>query len=108
MTVRINHELCNGCGRGEESLCMAVCPGNLLYKNTENKAVIRDSNDCWDCAACVKECPNQAIEMYLPVAIGGRGSTLTAKVLENKTLWELKKVNGEREIIEVRNYIDPS
>ncbi|WP_408955591.1 4Fe-4S dicluster domain-containing protein [Natroniella sp. ANB-PHB2] len=102
MSVRINHKLCNGCGQRKGSLCIRVCPGNLLYKNKSNKAEIRERRDCWDCAACVKECPQQAIELYLPAEIGGRGSTLQAKQKKDKLIWQLKKVDGSCEEFEIK------
>ncbi|SJZ78798.1 4Fe-4S dicluster domain-containing protein [Selenihalanaerobacter shriftii] len=103
MTVRIDKKLCNGCGNKDESCCMRICPGNLLYKTKNNKAEIRDKADCWDCAACVKECPRQAIEVYLPVEIGGRGSTLKAKDLGNEIVWTLKTQDGSVEEFTIRN-----
>ncbi|MBM7624691.1 4Fe-4S dicluster domain-containing protein [Sporohalobacter salinus] len=103
MTIRIDKDLCNGCGNKEEPYCMQVCPGNLLYKNEKNKAVVREKADCWDCAACVKECPRQAIEMYLPAEIGGRGATLKAEVLDGEIVWTLKKVDGSVEEFKVQN-----
>ncbi|SHF50366.1 dissimilatory adenylylsulfate reductase beta subunit [Caldanaerobius fijiensis DSM 17918] len=101
MAVRIDRELCNGCGKLDEPLCVRICPGDLLYKNTDGKAAIRDTRDCWDCAACIKECPKQAIEMYLPAQIGGRGSTLKARKSRDKIIWMLKRADGVEEIIEI-------
>lgn len=101
MTIRINCSLCNGCGNSKEPLCVRVCPGDLLYKNSQNKCEIRDARDCWDCAACVKECPRQAIEMYLPVHLGGRGATLKAKTDGGKINWILTKPDGSKEIFEI-------
>ncbi|GAB6099984.1 ferredoxin family protein [Halanaerocella petrolearia] len=103
MAVKINKELCNGCGKCKESRCMRICPGNLLYKTENNKAKIRDERECWDCGACVKECPNQAIEMYLPAEVGGRGSTLKAKNLGEEIIWTLQKADGSKEEFEIQN-----
>ncbi|TDX50984.1 4Fe-4S dicluster domain-containing protein [Orenia marismortui] len=103
MSVKINKSLCNGCGNSKESRCMRVCPGNLIYKNKDNQAEIRDKRECWDCAACVKECPRQAIEMYLPVEIGGRGSTLQAQDLGDKIVWKLNKLDGSVEEFNIQN-----
>ncbi|GAB6138659.1 4Fe-4S binding protein [Halanaerobaculum tunisiense] len=97
MTVKINKKLCTGCGTCQESNCMRVCPGNLLYKNENNTAQIRDKRECWDCASCVKACPQQAIEMYLPAEIGGRGSTLKAQNLGEEIVWTLQQVDGSRQ-----------
>ncbi len=101
MTVRINKSLCNGCGNSVEPKCVMVCPGDLLCKDPSNRCVIRDPKDCWDCAACVKECPQQAIEMTLPVQIGGRGSTLKAKTEKGRIIWQLTKPDGSKEFFEV-------
>ena len=103
MTIEIDTQLCNGCGGGADSKCKRVCPGNLLYKNNHNKAVIRDKADCWDCAACVKECPQQAIKLYLPPEIGGRGSKLQAQNSGEKIIWWLEKADGTTEEYEIRN-----
>lgn len=102
MAVRINRLLCNGCGKAGEPRCAAVCPGDLLYRDDSGKCAVRDARDCWDCASCVKECPRQAIEMFLPVQIGGRGSTLRAKTEGDRIIWQLTKPNGTVEIFEIR------
>lgn len=98
MSVKINKSICTGCG-----LCIRICPGDLLFRDVDGKAEIYDARNCWDCASCVKECPKQAIEMYLPVQIGGRGSTLKARKYKNKTVWELKKPDGKIEIFEIES-----
>jgi len=101
MSVRINKLSCNGCGDMVEPRCVRVCPGDLLYKDMSGQCNIREPRDCWDCAACVKECPRQAIEMFLPVQIGGRGSTLQAKTGPGRIIWQLTKPDGTREIFEI-------
>ena len=93
--------MCNGCGNAKEPNCMKVCPGDLLYMDASGRGAIRDSRDCWDCAACVKECPRQAIEMFLPVQIGGRGSTLKAKAEKGRITWHLTKPDGSTEEFEI-------
>lgn len=80
---------------------MRVCPGDLLYKNNQNKCQIRDKRDCWDCAACVKECPRQAIEMYLPPQLGGRGAALKAKTNGGSINWTLVKPDGSNETFDI-------
>ncbi|MDA8233470.1 MAG: 4Fe-4S binding protein [Clostridia bacterium] len=101
MSIKINETVCNGCGGAEESFCVRVCPGDLLKLSAGGKAAIRDPRDCWDCAACVKACPRQAIEMYLPAQIGGRGATLKAKTGRDKIIWTLKHPEGREEVFEI-------
>lgn len=101
MSVRINRTLCNGCGDTAEPRCVSVCPGDLLYKDSLNKCAVLEHRDCWDCAACVKECVREAIEMFLPVQVGGRGSTLTARIGRDRITWKLKKPDGRQEVFEI-------
>lgn len=89
MSIRIDGSKCDGCKQARETLCMLICPGDLIFRDYENKASIREARDCWDCAACIKECPRGAIEMYLPAEIGGRGSKLTAQKQAGGVLWTL-------------------
>ena len=54
MSIRIQKSKCAGCGR-----CIEACPGNLIKKDKENKAFIRQVRDCWGCTSCIKECRRQ-------------------------------------------------
>ena len=56
MSIRIQKSKCAGCGR-----CIEACPGNLIKKDKENKAFIRQVRDCWGCTSCIKECRHDAI-----------------------------------------------
>lgn len=94
MAVRILKNKCIGCKK-----CTQVCPGNLLCMKN-NKAKLVDKSACWDCAACVKECPVQAIEMYLQPEIGGKGATLTAEHKGKNIVWKIKKDDEVYEEIE--------
>lgn len=106
MGVYIDEGVCNGCGRREETMCERICPGNLLLRGVNGKAYIRDEGACWVCAACVKACPRHAIELKLPLQIGGNGSSLKARVSKGETIWELKKLNGEVEEFRIKSWID--
>lgn len=97
MTVSIDQSRCNGCGTVPEPGCVRVCPGDLLYRDAANKCTIRDARDCWDCAACVKECRRQAISLALPVQLGGRGSRLRACKSGGRITWQLTKPDGKTE-----------
>lgn len=106
MSVYIDEKVCNGCGGRSESMCERICPGNLLYRNERGKATIRDQGECWVCAACVKVCPRHAIDLSLPLQIGGNGSSLKARVMKGKTIWEVKNSKGKVEVFEIKSWID--
>ncbi|MEJ6949808.1 4Fe-4S dicluster domain-containing protein [Natronospora cellulosivora (SeqCode)] len=93
MSININENSCNGCPKRKEGRCERICPGNLIKRKNE-KAVIENKSDCWDCAACVKACPQNAIEIYLPEEIGGKGANLLAEVKKNEIVWVIKNQSG--------------
>ena len=43
---------------------LRFCPGTLISLGSDGKAEIKDQR-CWGCTSCLKECPVQAIEMFL-------------------------------------------
>jgi NAD-dependent dihydropyrimidine dehydrogenase PreA subunit len=54
-TLRLQEELCSGCGR-----CLEVCP-QQVFLLAARKAVIVDIDACMECGACAKNCPVQAL-----------------------------------------------
>lgn len=96
MSIVPDRCLCTGCGSSSEPPCVRICPGDLLYKK-DGKVAVRDAADCWDCAACVKVCPQGALYLQLPPVAGGRGTKLTARTYRDKTLWLVKRTNGREE-----------
>ena len=98
MSIKINKELCSGCGQ-----CRQVCPGNLLYKDDSGKTFIRYPEDCWGCTSCVKECGFKAIRYFLGADIGGRGSFLYTKKEGNLLHWIINSPDGEKVITVDKN-----
>ncbi len=86
MTIKIDKNRCNGCPGLEEGRCERICPGDLIRRRN-NKAEIDYPEDCWDCAACVKACPLNAISIYLPKEIGGKGAKMSAKIKKDEIIW---------------------
>ncbi len=52
--VRINAELCTGCGG-----CINICPVCALVLDTNDKAQV--NQNCNDCKICVQACPVNAL-----------------------------------------------
>jgi adenylylsulfate reductase subunit B len=97
MAVNIINGRCNRCCQAKEPVCVYLCPGDLFYLDEAGHIKLRDQRDCWDCAACVKSCPQEAIVMYLPVQMGGRGATLTARTSGRKLVWQCTWPSGKKE-----------
>ena len=89
MSIRIQPEVCVGCGR-----CVEVCPGNLI-KLADRKAVIRRPEDCWGCTSCLKECAFGAIRFYLGADIGGRGGEMHTVREGPLTHWIIETVDSD-------------
>ena len=101
MGINIDQNLCNGCGYPEsETPCNMACPGDLISMKTNGKAAINCNADCWDCCACIKICPQQAIELVLPFEIVGKEGSLKARAYKEKTVWTAKNSDGKEEIFE--------
>jgi NAD-dependent dihydropyrimidine dehydrogenase PreA subunit len=62
--IRINPETCVKC-----NLCDWICPGDLIYKEEDNREtlpVIRYPDECWYCGLCQTICPTNAITVVFP------------------------------------------
>ncbi len=57
MGVKIDLEKCNGDGE-----CVETCPVEVLAIENE-KAVVKNPDECIECEACVSACPHEAISM---------------------------------------------
>ena len=56
--VRIDPELCNGCG-----ICVKICPTDVFRMGKKSKkAVIKYRDDCMLCEYCIADCPTNAIK----------------------------------------------
>ncbi len=101
MAIFVDDKRCNHCGRLDEPLCVRDCPGDLMVLRTDTgKAAIRDNGECWDCAACVKVCPTQAIHMRLPTQVAIPGVALTGRALKHKTVWKIRMRDGAERTFE--------
>ena len=50
---------CDGCGH-----CVDICPSDIMHiDETIRRAVNIEPNFCWECYACVKACPQNAIDV---------------------------------------------
>ena len=62
--VQIDADLCIRC-----NLCDWICPGDVIYKEEDNKEkmpVIEYPRECWYCGMCEAICPTHAIEIIFP------------------------------------------
>lgn len=86
---------CDGCRGKSESMCEQICPMDIMRLDpTIGKAINISPKDCWDCMACVKACPNQAIQTKLPYQIAAYGAKLVPLISGTTILWTLTYADG--------------
>lgn len=95
MPTKVILDKCIGCGACEE-----ICPGDLMVV-VNQKAKCRSERDCWDCMACIKSCPVQALYTQLPYQLGYYTAKLIPTVEKKKIIWYLIDINGNKETFEV-------
>ncbi|MEO8440944.1 MAG: ferredoxin family protein [Betaproteobacteria bacterium] len=62
--IRINPETCVRC-----DLCDWICPGDIIYKDADDKEklpVVAYPDECWYCGLCQSACPTNAITVVFP------------------------------------------
>ena len=101
MGIYIDPNLCDSCGYPQsETPCNMACPGDLIFMQSNGKAQICCNADCWDCAACIKICTQQAIDIRLPFEIVGKESSLKARAYRDKTIWTARGKASNEQIFE--------
>ncbi|MBW1997445.1 MAG: ferredoxin family protein [Deltaproteobacteria bacterium] len=62
--IRINYAKCVGCGT-----CHDICPTDVFGFDSQSRLITVDyPEECWYCGSCIYDCPNNALEMELPLA----------------------------------------
>ncbi len=95
MPTLVIADKCDGCRGKSEPMCEQICPMDIMrMDSTVGKARNISPKDCWDCMACVKACPNQAILTRLPYQIAAYGGKLVPLTSETTILWTLTYADG--------------
>ncbi len=109
MPVIVNPNVCDGCGNSTQPPCVRMCPGDLIVKNRATNKAFLKYDDCWDCLACVKACPEEAIVFRLSYQLGFPNASLIphVKTKENKIEWEAVDRDGHKELFSIRTKVLP-
>ena len=83
---------CDGCGH-----CVDICPSDIMHiDETIRRAKNIEPNFCWECYACVKACPNHAIDVrgYADFAPMGHSVRVRREEEKGTISWKIKFRNG--------------
>ena len=100
MSIAIDSMKCRACGK-----CLDVCPGSLIVRGEDKKAVIRYRRTAGDAPPVSRSVRFEAISYYLGADIGGMGSQMTVHTEGDLLHWRIKKTDGTIETIVVNKRI---
>ena len=83
---------CDGCGH-----CVDICPSDIMHiDKITRRAVNIEPNMCWECYACVKACPQDAIDVrgYADFAPLGHSVRVLREEEKGTISWKVKFRNG--------------
>ncbi|WP_295388423.1 adenylyl-sulfate reductase subunit beta [uncultured Thiodictyon sp.] len=97
--VRI--EKCDACKGLERIACEYICPHDLMKLDRDGgdtghamKAYNQEPEQCWECYACVKDCPKQAIEVRHYADVVPLGASVQPLRTSDAIMWTIKFRNG--------------
>ena len=83
---------CDGCGQ-----CVDICPSDIMHIDpVYRRAYNIEPNFCWECYACVKACPQQAIDVRGPADFAPMGHKVRVLRDEEKATisWKIRYRDG--------------
>lgn len=101
MPTYVRTDKCNGCQTEDQIACVYICPHDLMkldQKGTHTghalKAYNQEPEQCWECYACVKACPQQAIEVRHYADVVPLGAMVQPRRGADSITWTIKFRNG--------------
>ena len=95
MPTFVNPDKCDGCKALSGPACMYICPADLMKLDTSiGKAYNQEPDACWECYACVKMCPQSAIDLRGYADVMPMGATATPLRGTDSIMWALKFRDG--------------
>ena len=96
MPTFVKPDVCNACaGVHEGPLCVYICPNDLMVlDNQRMKAFNQEPDMCSECFACVKMCPEEAIEVRGYADFVPMGATVKPRKGEREISWEVRFRDG--------------
>jgi adenylylsulfate reductase subunit B len=96
MPTYVNPNKCDGCKALDRPACQYICPSDIMALDTSiGKAYNLEPDMCWECYACVKTCPQSAIDMRGYNDVVPLGGKLTPLRGTDSIMWTVKYRNGE-------------
>ena len=96
MPTYVNPDKCDGCKALDKPACMYICPSDIMHLDKSlGKAFNIEPDLCWECYACVKTCPQTAIDMRGYGDVMPMGASLAPLRGTDSILWTVKFRDGQ-------------
>jgi len=102
MPTFVRPDQCDGCKGQDQVACVSICPDDLMKLDQDGtetgwamKAFNREPEQCWECYACIKSCPRQAIECLHYADLVPMGATVQPQRGNNSITWTISLRNGK-------------
>ena len=107
MPTFVRTEKCDGCKGRTKTACMYICPHDLMTLDKDGsatghtmKAYNQEPEQCWECYACVKICPHNAIEVRHYADVVPMGASVQPLRGTDSIVWTIKFRNGTMKRVE--------
>ena len=95
MPTFVNPDKCDGCKALTRPACQYICPHDLMKLDTDiGRAFNQEPDACWECFACVKMCPQSAIDLRGYADVMPMGATATPLRGTDSIMWAIKFRDG--------------
>lgn len=96
MPTYVNPQKCDGCKALGRPACQYICPNDLMILDRAlGKAYNQEPDLCWECFACVKMCPQSAIDIRGYADVMPLGASLTPLRGTDSITWGIKFRDGQ-------------
>ncbi len=120
MPTYVRTDKCDGCKGRDKTACVYICPHDLMLLDSDGshtghpmKAFNQEPEQCWECYACVKICPQHAVEVRHYADVVPLGASVQPVRESQSIIWRIKFRNGTTKQFEfpirttVEGSIDP-
>lgn len=101
MPTYVRTDRCDGCRGREKTACMHICPHDLMALDGDGsvtghamKAYNQEPGQCWECYACVKICPQNAVEVRHYADVVPLGASVQPLRGADSISWTIRFRNG--------------
>ena len=96
MPTYVNPDKCDGCKALDRPACHYICPSDIMALDPAlGKAFNIEPDMCWECYACVKTCPQTAIDMRGYGDVVPMGASLAPMRGTDAIMWTVKFRDGQ-------------